>query len=406
MKYRKIEKTGEELSLLGYGCMRYPRKNGRIDYKRTKNQIIFAIENGVNYFDTAYMYPGSEEVLGKVLAHNYKDKTYRDYVKIASKLPMLSVKNRPQMDEIFKKELKRLKTDFIDYYYLHSLNLNQWKTLKNELICFLNDLKKNGSIKNVGFSFHGNLKDFKEIIDDYDWDCVMIQYNYLDENYQAGSKGLDYAYDKGLAIVIMEPLRGGTLANKLPKEGIKLINSFPIKRTPAQWAFSWVMNNPKVHTVLSGMNKESEITENIATASAINNNGNNNGNNNLFDDDENNLINSLKEEFNKNIVVNCTSCGYCLPCPQGVDIPTAFSSLNDKTIFSGIDSLKALIQYLNINLGNDSLASNCTKCRICESKCPQHINIINNLDLVKNRLEKSYLIVLFKIGHFILSKVL
>ena len=224
MLYREFKKNKDKLSILGYGCMRYPRKNGIIDYKRTEKQIMTAIENGVNFFDTAYLYPQSEEILGKILEEN----NCREKVKIADKLPM--VKTRERIAEIFEKQLKRLKTDYIDYYMIHTLfTFEDWQKLKNiGILSFLDEEKSKGRIINIGFSFHGNLHQFKKIIDDYDWEFCMIQYNYVDENYQAGKKGLEYAASKGIGVVVMEPLKGGMLVDKLPNEGQKIIDESAI----------------------------------------------------------------------------------------------------------------------------------------------------------------------------------
>ncbi|KZX15240.1 L-glyceraldehyde 3-phosphate reductase [Methanobrevibacter cuticularis] len=383
MLYREMEKTGDKLSILGFGCMRYPRKNGRIDFERTKKQIISAIDNGINYFDTAYMYPGSEEVLGKILSEGYREK-----VKIATKLLMIVIKTREDMDKMFEKQLKRLQTDYIDYYMLHSINLEQWENLKdNGLIEFIEEEQNKGRILNIGFSFHGNVFDFKKLVDDYDWDFCMIQYNYLDENYQAGKEGLDYASSKGLGIIAMEPLRGGMLVDKLPDSAKKIIENFHIKKTPAEWALRWLWDNPNINVVLSGMNREKDVAENIAIASNVQPNS--------LKDDEKEMINEVKEEFKNRIKIDCTACGYCLPCPHGVDIPMAFSSLNDKAIFGG---MKSNIQYLMTTTENDSLASKCNECGICEKKCPQNIAIVEELKIANSDLEKWYLKIVLRIA--------
>ncbi|MDR3063398.1 MAG: aldo/keto reductase, partial [Methanobrevibacter sp.] len=223
MKYRKMEKTGDMLSILGYGCMRFPRKNGMLDEDRSEKQVISAIEKGVNYFDTAYLYPGNEKLLGKILSKGYRDK-----VKIATKIPIPAIKNKDKILKIFKTQLKRLQTNYIDYYLIHSLStFEEWEKLKEiGIISFVKKEQEAKRIINFGFSYHGNLVNFKKIVDDYDWDFCMIQYNYIDENYQAGKKGLDYAASKGLGIIAMEPLRGGLLVDKLPKKAQNIINNF------------------------------------------------------------------------------------------------------------------------------------------------------------------------------------
>ncbi|KZX17090.1 aldo/keto reductase [Methanobrevibacter filiformis] len=381
MQYKEIKKTGDKLSILGYGCMRYPRKNGRIDYERTENQIITAIENGVNYFDTAHMYPGSEETLGKILAKGYREK-----VKIATKLPIMNINTKEKMDQTFETELERLQTNYIDYYMLHDLTYSEWKHQQSiGVLSFIEDEKKKGRIINIGFSYHGNIINFKKIIEEYDWDFVMLQYNYLDEYYQAGKEGLEYASAQGLGILIMEPLREGMIINKLPNEASKLIENFKIKRTPAEWALRWLWNNPHVDVVISGMSREEDIEENVRIANDVKVNS--------LTEDEEKLIDNLKEEFKKSIKIDCTACGYCLPCPKGVDIPLAFSALNDKSIFRDI---KTTVMYLITTYPNSS-ASNCTKCGKCEPKCPQHLDIMNNLEEVDSSFEKWYYKILCKI---------
>ena len=389
MMYRKIEKNGDELSILGYGCMRYPKKNGTIDYKRTEKQIMTAIEEGVNYFDTAYLYSGSEETLGKILKNN----NARKKVKIADKIPFI-VKNREKIDEIFEKQLKRLQTNYIDYYMIHNLmRFEDWEKLKEGgILEFVDEEKKKGRIINFGFSFHGNLHNFKKIIDDYDWEFTMIQYNYIDEYYQAGTEGLEYAASKDISVIIMEPLRGGMLVDKLPKNAQKYIENFKIKRSPGEWALRWVWNHPAVKVVLSGMNEEKHIEENIKAASESLPNSLNN--------EEKEMLEKVKEEFKSKIKVECTSCAYCMPCPQGVDIPTCFSSYNDKSMFGGFRP-QAMYVFAT---GDESAAYKCTECGICEKKCPQEIAIINELKNVNKSMDHWYYRVLGKVVKFFMYR--
>ena len=386
-----MEKTGDDLSILGFGCMRYPRKNGRVDFERTKKQIISAIEGGINYFDTAYMYPRSEEVLGRILKEKYRNK-----VKIATKLRLLNLKSREDINKIFEKQLKRLQTDYIDYYMLHNLQAEDWDNLKSiGVLSFIKEEQDKGRIINIGFSFHGNVLNFKKLVDAYSWDFCMIQYNYLDENYQAGIEGLEYARSKSLGIIAMEPLRGGMLVNKLPESAKKIIENFNIKKSPAEWALRWLWDNPNIHVVLSGMNDEENIKENIAIASEVKAGS--------LTNEEKEMINKVKEEFHKQIKIDCTACGYCLPCPNGVDIPMAFSALNDKSIFGG---LQVSIQYLMAVMDNDSLASKCTECGVCEKKCPQDIAIMDNLKLSKSTFEKWYLKLMTNIVKTVMARLL
>ena len=390
MKYRKIEKNGDELSILGYGCMRYPKKNGFIDYKRTEKQIMTAIENGVNYFDTAYLYPGSEETLGKILKNN----DVRQKVKIADKMPALTAKNREKMDEIFEKQLERLQTDYIDYYMIHNLiTFEDWERLKkNGILEFVDDEKKKGRIINFGFSFHGNLHNFKKIIDDYDWEFTMIQYNYVDENYQAGTEGLEYASSKNVGVIVMEPLRGGMLVDKLPNNAKKLIETFNIKGSPGEWALRWVWNHSDVKVVLSGMNREKDIEENIKIASTALPNS--------LSLAEKEMLEKVKGEFKSKIKVDCTNCAYCMPCPHGVDIPTCFSSYNDKSIFGGFKSLGMYV----FATGDESGAFKCTGCGVCEKKCPQNIAIVDELKNVSKSMDHWYFRVLGKIVKFFIYR--
>ncbi|MGL4669877.1 MAG: aldo/keto reductase [Methanobacteriaceae archaeon] len=386
--YRKMEKTGDELSLLGYGCMRFPRRGGMIDEKRARKQVISAIENGVNYFDTAYIYPGSEKVLGNILKDGYRER-----VKIATKMPILSIKKSQDLNEIFEKQLERLQTDYIDYYLFHNLSTYaEWEFLKSVCVLdFIKTEKEKGRIINIGFSFHGNIVSFKEIIDSYDWDFCMIQYNFIDEGYQAGTKGLEYAASRGIGIIAMEPLRGGMLANKLPKEANELINNFTPKITAAEWAFRWLGDNPNINVVLSGMNREEDIEENINIFS--------NCSPNSLSDDEKNMLGAVKEIIHRKIKVNCTSCGYCLPCPKNVNIPKCFSAYNDKMIFDSlIGKIQGTMMYLFEDLNHNSGARNCTKCGVCEKKCPQDIAIMDELENVDKELDKWYFRAIAKVA--------
>lgn len=356
--------------------MRFPRKNGSIDYNRTEKQILTAIEKGVNYFDTAYLYSGSEKTLGKILKSN----NCRDKVEIASKIPFQAIKTREKMDEIFEKQLERLETDRIDYYMIHNItNFEEYENVKKlGFFEFIGNEKKKGRILNIGFSFHGNLHVFKKVIDDYDWEFCMIQYNYIDEHYQAGTEGLEYAASKNVGVMIMEPLRGGMLVDKLPKEAQYLIDNFKIKKSPGEWALKWVWNNPAVKVVLSGMNEEKHIEENIKAVS------------DAFPDsltlEEKQMLEKVKNEFKSKIKVECTNCAYCMPCPKGVDTPTCFSSYNDKSLFGGF---KPQIMYVNAT--EDKFAAyKCTQCGICESKCPQEIPIIEELKNVSRSMDKWY----------------
>ncbi|MDR2966988.1 MAG: aldo/keto reductase [Methanobacteriaceae archaeon] len=390
MLYRKMKKNGDELSILGYGCMRYPKKNGLIDYKRTEKQIMTAIDSGVNYFDTAYLYPGSEKTLGKILKNN----DCREKVKIADKMPAPTARDRKKMDEIFEEQLDRLQTDYIDYYMIHNLiKFEDWEKLKkNGILEFVNEEKEKGRIINFGFSFHGNLHNFKKIIDDFDWEFTLVQYNYIDENYQAGTEGVEYAASKGIGVIIMEPLRGGMLVDKLPKNAKKHIEIFDIKCSPGEWAFRWVWDNPDVKVVLSGMNEEEHIEENIKAAS--------NAFPNSLSMEEKEMLEKVKEEFKSKIKVDCTNCAYCMPCPHNVDIPTCFSSYNDKSIFGGF---RPLGMYVNAT-EDKSAAYKCRECGICEEKCPQEIAIVDELKNVSKSMDHWYYRAIGKIVKFFIYR--
>lgn len=379
MLYRNMGKTGDRVSILGYGCMRFPRKDRRIDEERTEKQILSAIEQGVNYFDTAYIYPGSEEVLGRILAKGHRDKVF-----IASKLPAFMVHSYKDMENILDTELKRLQTGHIDYYLMHSLNsMEGWQRLKQLGVEeFIDKAKNDGRIGHIGFSFHGDKFQFKQIIDDYPWEFCQIQYNYMDESNQAGREGLEYASSKGIGVSIMEPLRGGLLARKNP--GIEaVLNKSGKKRTPAEWALRFVWNHPGVTVVLSGMNDESQIEENIKVAGSAKPGS--------LSNSELQCIADAKKVLSEKLKVGCTGCGYCMPCPAGVNIPMCFAFYNDRYVY-GDKIIK--FHYMGMLVGSDgsrpSFASLCKDCGKCEKHCPQHIQIRSSLKDVSKEMESFY----------------
>ncbi|MFI3227659.1 MAG: aldo/keto reductase [Clostridia bacterium] len=380
MQYREIPKTGEKLSILGYGCMRFQTKFGKIDVETAKSQVLQAIDDGVNYLDTAWFYHvgESENFLGKhILIDGYREK-----VNIATKMPCFLVNKTSQFEEIFEKQRKKLNVDVIDYYLLHTLDGRTFdKMVDLGIIDFMNNLKSSGRIRNMGFSFHSSYEDFEHIINSYDWDFCQVQFNILDENYQAGIRGINLAHQMGLGVFIMEPLRGGSLVGKIPKEVQKLYDTADIKRQPADWMLRWVFDHNQVTMVLSGMNSQSQVKENIETAT--------NSLPNSMTDKEKSIISNVRDTYNKLMLVKCTGCEYCLPCPAGIDIPNAFKALNNKSMFKSRLSDIFYLKSVGINYDGDkpSWASTCIGCGKCEKACPQHIEIRKNLKLVHKNLE-------------------
>ena len=375
MQYRE-DKYGNKLSLLGFGCMRFQRKMGTIDYEKAERQIMLAIEGGVNYFDTAYIYPGSEALLGEVLERN----NVREKVHIATKLPHYLIKDRKALDKLFDEELRRLWTDHVDYYLMHMLtDTATWQRMQELGVEeWLAEKKKTGAIRQVGFSYHGNSDMFCKLVDAYDWDFCQIQYNYMDEHTQAGRKGLEYAHTKGLPVIIMEPLRGGKLVNQLPEEAKRIFAQYPVKHTPAQWAFRWLWNQPEVTVVLSGMNTDEMVMDNLQTASQVQVGE--------LGQQEEAMLQHVVNAINTKMKVGCTGCGYCTPCPKGVDIPGVFAAYNrvySESKFSGLREYFMCTTFRKNSTG----ASNCIGCGKCEKHCPQGLPIRKHLQEAKKELE-------------------
>ena len=375
MNYRS-DKYGNQISILGFGCMRFPRKLGLTDIKETEREIMTAYRAGVNYFDTAYIYPGSEAALGEILQKN----GIRDKVYIATKLPHYLIKNVEGMEKLFQEELKRLRTDHVNYYLMHMLaDTATWERLKKIGIeQWLADKKKSGAIRQVGFSYHGNSDMFCQLIDAYDWDFCQIQYNYMDEHSQAGRKGLHYANAKGIPVVIMEPLRGGKLVNRLPEEAKKIFADYKIKHTPAQWAFRWLWNQPEVTCVLSGMNSDAMVRDNIETASTV-------AVGELGPEEEA-MLQRVVKAINSKMKVGCTGCGYCMPCPKNVDIPGTFAAYNRRYTESKFWGFAEYVMCTALRK-TSTAASNCIECGKCEKHCPQHIEIRKHLKEAQRDLE-------------------
>jgi len=375
MQYRS-DKYGNRLSILGFGCMRFPTKAGRIDMAETEAEIMTAIHSGVNYFDTAYIYPGSEAALGEILERN----KVRDRVYIATKLPHYLIKSREGLDKLFGEELKRLRTDHVDYYLMHMLtDTDTWERLKKLGIEeWIAEKKESGAIRQVGFSYHGNSEMFCRLIDAWDWDFCQIQYNYMDEHSQAGRRGLYHAHGKGIPVVIMEPLRGGKLVNRLPEEAKQIFAEYKIQHTPAQWAFRWLWNQPEVTVVLSGMNSDEMVRDNIQTASTTQVGE--------LGPEEEAMLRQVVRAINAKMKVGCTGCGYCMPCPKNVDIPGTFAAYNRRYQEGKFWSF---VDYVICTMlrKNSTAASNCVGCGKCEKHCPQQIPIREKLREAQKELE-------------------
>jgi predicted aldo/keto reductase-like oxidoreductase len=362
-------KTNEEVSLLGFGCMRLPTlANGDIDEAEAIAMIRYAIDHGVNYLDTAYGYhDGKSEVLvGKAIQDGYREK-----VNIATKLPVWLVKEPQDCARLFNEQLERLGVEMVDFYLLHALNRNSWQqALENEALEFLEQMQAEGRIRHVGFSFHDDLPAFREIIDAYPWDFCQIQFNYMDECHQAGLAGLKYAASKGLGVVIMEPLRGGRLVQNLPPEVEELFKNASVQRTPAEWALRWVADHPEVSIILSGMSRWSDVKENLRVLSEAEPQS--------LSKEELAVIAQAQEIYNQRVQIPCTDCRYCLPCPQNVAIPRIFRLFNEASMYNSFDGDRFLYEQL---VSSNKDASQCIACGNCESVCPQQLEIIELLQM-------------------------
>ncbi len=372
---REMGKTGEKVSALGFGCMRLPTRNDQsIDIDEATRMLRFAIDNGVDYVDTAWGYHNgqSEPFVGSALQDGYRDK-----VNLATKLPSWLIKCREDMDYYLNEQLRRLRTDVIDFYLIHALNRRYWKNLKeHDIFEFMDSALASGRIRHIGFSFHDTLDVFKEIIDSYGWEFCQIQYNFVDTEHQAGLEGLKYAADKGIGVAVMEPLRGGKLATNVRDDILSIWTSSGIDRTPAAWALRWVWNDPDVGVVLSGMSTMDQVRENIETAREASPNS--------MSSSELAIVDRVREEYKKRIKVSCTGCSYCMPCPSGVAIPTCFDFFNDAYMFDSIEDHKKA--YLR-SVKKENRASLCVECGRCEELCPQNIPIIEQLKEVSSLFE-------------------
>ena len=388
MQYRK-DRYGNPISVLGYGCMRFTQTAGKIDIAKTEKEILEAFHGGVNYFDTAYIYPGSEAALGDILARN----GIREQVNIATKLPHYLLKKPEDLDRCFSEELRRLKTDHVDYYLMHMLtDTKTWQRLEGlGIVQWLAERKASGQIRQVGFSYHGNSDMFCKLLDIYDWDFCQIQYNYLDENSQAGATGLHRAAEKGLPVIIMEPLRGGRLTNTLPASAKKIIAHTSL--TPAQFAFRWLWDQKEVTCVLSGMNSLDMVKENLATAQVTNPGS--------LTPEDRGVYTKVVAAINENMKVGCTGCRYCMPCPKGVDIPGTFAAYNR---MASDGYWKALTEYFMITGVRKDYTGpgNCIGCGKCEQHCPQHLPIRQELKNAQKALEG----IPYRIGRKVLPHIM
>ncbi len=363
MQYRK-DKHGKDISLLGYGCMRFTTKAGRIDLDKAEKEILAAVEAGVNYFDTAYIYTGSEAALGEIVEKN----NLRSKINIATKLPQYLISNSAAIDKYFTEELSRLRTDYIDYYLMHHLtDFSQWERLKKIGIEeWIEQKKKSGEIKNIGFSFHGTTEMFIKILNDYDWDFCLVQYNYLDKVSQAGEEGVKAAAAKGVPVMIMEPLRGGKLVGLLPESAKKMIASNPRGWSAAEWGFRWLYNQSEVTCVLSGMNSIEMVQENCRIADQATAGH--------FTREDFDFINQIIAEIKRTEKVGCTGCRYCMPCPKGIDIPGLFRAWNLMYSESKRSGRKDYFQTTGLRK-ETAFATACIGCGKCEKHCPQEIPI-------------------------------
>jgi predicted aldo/keto reductase-like oxidoreductase len=374
MQYREMN-GGDKVSVLGFGCMRFQtNKDGSIKEDKASKQLLYAIENGVNYLDTAKPYHGgrSEPFVGKFLEEN----KLRDKVFIATKLSYWYIKEKKDMQKHFDEQLKDLRTDYIDYYLVHSLNGKSWAKLKElGVLKFLDKLRKQKKIRNVGFSFHGNIEHFYQIVDDYDWSFCQIQFNILDTEYQAGMKGYLYAVKNGLSVISMEPLRGGRLAQTPPEKVKDIYDNSGFKRTPAEWALRWVWNYQEITTLLSGMNQMKQIKENIKISKDALPGS--------MTREELQVIEKATKVYKKLMKIGCTGCMYCLPCPVNVAIPSCFEYYNGYHLYN---DEKFKTWYKNF-LGDKAKASLCVNCGECVKKCPQGLKIPDLLKKVVKEFE-------------------
>lgn len=389
MKYRTDVRSGNNLSILGFGCMRLPR-----NVAVSEQLIMRAINQGVNYFDTAYIYSGNEELVGGILAKN----GVREKIYLATKLPIMLCRSPQDFDKYFNKELERLKTNYIDYYMMHMItDFAQWEMLRGMGIeKWIAGKVASGAVKQVGFSFHGMRDDFLRVLDSYDWDFCQIQYNYSDENYQAGVTGLKRAAEKGIPVIIMEPLLGGKLANNLPAKAVEVLREADPSLSPAAWALRWLWNQPEVTVILSGMNEMPQLEDNLKTADS--------SEPGMLTDMEMATLKTATAIFRESNKIPCTGCGYCMPCPRGVNIPACFATYNTSYSMNHGMGIRQYMQSTGGISRQQSGASLCVQCKKCESHCPQNIGISSAMPEVSKRMEPFWYKVTMKIARAYLGR--
>lgn len=370
MLYRQFDRIGQPLSLLGFGAMRFPlTKTGEVDEAEAIRLIRHAIDSGINYIDTGYTYHGgkSEVIIGKALKGGYREKAL-----IADKLPIWLVEKEEDTRKFLERQLQRLDTDFIDLYLIHCINHEAWEIMDRcRVMDHIEEFRKEGKIGRIGFSYHDDLALFKEVIDSYPWDFCQIQLNYVDTEFQAGLEGLHYAGEKDIPVIVMEPLKGGRLTDSVPPAIQNIWDTAPVKRTPAEWAFKWVASQPEVAVILSGMSSMEQLDQNLDLFSR--------GDMSVLTGPELASIEQVADLYRQLIQYPCTECRYCMPCPNGVNIPRLIRYYNDWCVYEHNPKLKD--EYL-IWQDESEHASNCVKCGACESHCPQHLPIMSIMDKI------------------------
>jgi len=376
MQYRIDKKSGNKLSVLGFGCMRFPKNITGFDMRKTEEMLMRSIEGGVNYFDTAWIYPGSEEAVGTVFERNHA----REKVFIATKLPLVFVKGPADFDKYLEQSLSRLKTTYIDYYLMHMItDSDMWTKLKGWGIeDWILRKKKEQKIRQIGFSYHGSRSEFLKVLDDYDWEMCLIQYNYSDENFQAGVTGLKKAAEK-MPVMIMEPLLGGKLATGLPKDAVEIFKQANPDLSPAAWGLNWVWNQEEVTLLLSGMGDMAQLEENLRLADKVKPG--------MLGETELDTYRKALEAINRACKIRCTGCNYCMPCPKGVNIPACFTAYNTVYSMGYVAGMHQFVTSTGLMSERSASPSLCVKCGICESHCPQRLPIIEHLAQVNRRME-------------------